>query len=276
MSPADDSIGGLSLVGMETRTPHQFFCLLGMESVTHNVAVLTRVRVGDWARLIGMFAPPMQMVSSRIWQMESFTMKIQNCLPLVAALGCAVIAGCQSSDSTAGSETTTPLAQQGSAGSRSTEAATLSADVDAALAKLEHQTPQSAQLVRRAKGVLVFPNVYKAGFVVGGDYGKGELRVNGRTVGYYSTAAASFGLQVGAESRSLVFLFMTDKALADFENSGGWSVGGNAAVTLVNIGANGEIDSSTLNRPVLAFVYGNAGLMGDLSLEGTKVSKIRI
>jgi lipid-binding SYLF domain-containing protein len=204
--------------------------------------------------------------------MEAFTMKIQNCLPLIVVLGCTIMAGCQSSNSTAGSGTTTPV----DAGTRSTEAATVDADVDAALAKLERQAPQAAQLVHRAKGVLVFPSVYKAGFVVGGEYGKGALRVNGRTVGYYSTAAASFGLQAGAESRTLAFLFMTDKALADFENSAGWSVGGNAAVSVVNVGANGQIDSNTLNKPVLAFVYGNAGLMGDLSLEGTKVSKIQI
>jgi lipid-binding SYLF domain-containing protein len=147
--------------------------------------------------------------------MECFTMKTQKCLLLIVALGCAVIAGCQSSDDTAGSGTSAPVAGQDSARTR----ATLHADVDAALAKLQQQTPQSAQLVRRAKGVLVFPNVIKAGFIVGGEHGKGELRVNGRTVGYYSTSAASFGLQAGAESKALVFLFMTDKALADFQNS---------------------------------------------------------
>ena len=122
--------------------------------------------------------------------------------------------------------------------------------------------------------MLVFPAIYKAGFVVGGEYGKGALRVKGKSVGYYSTAGASFGFLAGAEKRSMALMFMTPEALQRFQQSNGWDVGGDASVTLVELGANGAVDAKQLNKPIVAFLFGNTGLMANLSLSGTKVSKL--
>jgi lipid-binding SYLF domain-containing protein len=154
--------------------------------------------------------------------------------------------------------------------------ASIDKDVNDAIANMYKTVPGSKDLASRAKGILIFPSVVKAGVVVGGEYGKGALRVNNRTVGYYSTAGASFGLQLGATARSMAFLFMTDAALTKFKNSSGWDAGGDASVTLVKTGANGAVDLATANQPVVALIYGNTGLMGDLSLGGTKVSKLDI
>jgi lipid-binding SYLF domain-containing protein len=124
--------------------------------------------------------------------------------------------------------------------------------------------------------VLVFPSVISAGFWVGGQYGEGALRVGGRTAGYYSTVAGSFGLQIGAQSKALIFLFMTQEALDKFLGSQGWAAGADATVAVLNVGANGAVDTSTATSPVEAFVLTNAGLMAGVSLEGTKISRLMI
>jgi lipid-binding SYLF domain-containing protein len=136
--------------------------------------------------------------------------------------------------------------------------------------------PGSRELVSKARGVLVFPSVIQAGLIVGGQYGEGALRVGGTSVGYYSTASGSFGLQAGAQSKAIIFLFMTQDSLDKFRNADGWSVGGDASVALVKVGANGVIDTTTATAPVQVFVLTNTGLMGDLSLQGTKVSRLKI
>jgi lipid-binding SYLF domain-containing protein len=154
--------------------------------------------------------------------------------------------------------------------------ASIDKDVNAAIADMYKDVPGSKDLAGKAKGMLVFPSVVKAGVVVGGEYGKGALREQNRSVGYYSTAAASFGLQIGAQARSVVFLFMTNEALSKFKNSSGWDAGADASVALVKTGANGAIDLTTASQPVIALIWGNQGLMADLSLQGTKVSKLDI
>ena len=123
--------------------------------------------------------------------------------------------------------------------------------------------------------MLVFPSVLQAGFIVGAQYGKGSLRVGGSTVGYYSTTSGSIGLTAGAQSKALIFLFMTQDALDKFRNSDGWSAGADASVALVKMGANGTIDTTTATKPVEVIVLTNAGLMADVSLEGTKVSRLK-
>ncbi|HEY1213509.1 MAG TPA: YSC84-related protein [Bryobacteraceae bacterium] len=124
--------------------------------------------------------------------------------------------------------------------------------------------------------MLVFPSVISAGFWVGGEYGEGALRVGGKTTGYYSTVAGSFGLQIGAQSEAIIFLFMTQEALDKIRNSEGWAVGVDATVAALKIGANGNLDTSTATAPVQAFVLTNAGLMAGVSLEGTKVSRLKL
>ncbi|WP_250481030.1 MULTISPECIES: YSC84-related protein [unclassified Caballeronia] len=150
----------------------------------------------------------------------------------------------------------------------------IDADVDSTLQRLYTTVGGSRELVAKASGVLVFPAVIQAGFVVGAQYGKGALRVSDHTVGYYSTTSGSFGLQAGAQSKALIFAFMTQDSLAKFRNSNGWSAGADASVALARMGANGKIDTTTASKPVQAFVLTNVGLMADASLEGTKVSRL--
>ena len=152
----------------------------------------------------------------------------------------------------------------------------IDASVDGTLSKLFTTVPGSRELVSKARGVLVFPSVLQAGFIVGGQYGEGALRVGGASVGYYSTVSGSFGLQAGAQSKAIIFLFMTQDSLDKFRNADGWSAGVDASVALVKIGANGAVDTTTATAPVQVFVLTNAGLMGDVSLQGTKVSRLKI
>jgi lipid-binding SYLF domain-containing protein len=172
--------------------------------------------------------------------------------------------------------TTTGQSSANSTAGNADKRASINHDVDATLSRLYATVNGSRELVAKARGVLVFPQVVQAGFVIGGQYGQGALRVGGATTGYYSTAAGSFGLQAGAQSKAIIFCFMTENALADFRSRDGWAVGGDATVAVVKVGANGNIDSSTATAPVQAFVLTNAGLMAGVSLEGTKVSKLDI
>ncbi|EEA02555.1 putative lipoprotein [Burkholderia sp. H160] len=152
----------------------------------------------------------------------------------------------------------------------------IDASVDGTLSRLFTTVPGSRELVSKARGVLVFPSVLQAGFIVGGQYGEGALRVGGATVGYYSTVSGSLGLTAGAQSKALIFLFMTQDSLDKFRNADGWSAGVDASVALVKVGANGAVDTTTATAPVQVFVLTNAGLMGDVSLQGTKVTRMKI
>ncbi|SAL14298.1 lipoprotein [Caballeronia peredens] len=152
----------------------------------------------------------------------------------------------------------------------------IDAKVNSTLSRMYESVKGSKELVAKSNGVLVFPSVLKVGFIAGGEYGEGALHVGGKTAGYYSTVSGSFGLQAGAQSKAIIFLFMTHDALNSFRNAKGWSVGGEGSVALLKVGANGEIDTATASAPVEAIVLTNAGLMGDISLSGTKVSRLKI
>jgi lipid-binding SYLF domain-containing protein len=177
--------------------------------------------------------------------------------------------------SLAGCTTTSP-SSSASAAANAGKRDTINAGVDSTLARLYENVGGSRELVGKARGVLVFPSVIAAGFWVGGQYGEGALRMDGRTTGYYSTLAGSFGLQIGAQSKALVFLFMTQDALDTFLHSQGWAAGADATVAVLKVGANGAIDTSTATGPVEAFVLTNGGLMAGVSLEGTKISRLII
>ena len=172
--------------------------------------------------------------------------------------------------------TTTPLSTSGSPDANAGRRATIDADVDATLTRLYSTVQGSRELVDKARGVLVFPSVITAAFWFGAQYGKGALRVGGQTSGYYSLTAGSFGLQIGAQSKAIIMLFMTQEALDKFMSSQGWAAGVDATVALVSVGANGNVDTSTATKPVEAFVLTNAGLMAGVSLEGTKISRLII
>lgn len=152
----------------------------------------------------------------------------------------------------------------------------IDADVDAALARLYGTVKGSRELIGKSSAVLVFPEVVGAAIGVGGEYGRGALRAGGRTVGYFSTTAGSFGFQIGAQSRAVFYAFMTQGAFERFKRSSGWKVGADATVALVKMGANGQVDTSTAVNPIEAFVLTNAGLMAGASLEGSKVSRLEL
>ena len=134
----------------------------------------------------------------------------------------------------------------------------------------------SQELGNRARGILVFPKLLSAGFVVGGEYGDGVLRSGGANRGYYRAISGSIGWQIGAQSKAFILMFMTQDAYQKFVNSSGWTVGANATVALATIGANGQLDTNTAQQPIVGFAMTNAGLMAGLSLEGTKISKLDI
>ena len=150
----------------------------------------------------------------------------------------------------------------------------IDADVDSALSKLYAQVPGSREMVARSRGVLVFPSVLSAGFVVGGSYGQGALRTGGKTDGYYSTTAASAGLLAGAESKAIYLLFMNQASLDKFRASKGWTAGADASVTMLKTGAAVGVDTQTAQQPVVGYALSNAGLMANLSIDGTKVNKL--
>ncbi len=181
----------------------------------------------------------------------------------LATLGMAVaLAACSTTNPDAGGAN--PAAKR----------ASIDAKIDGAMTKLYAQDATSHDLVSKAKGVLVFPSVVSAGFVVGGSYGEGALRVHGYSVGYYSTTAASVGLLAGAESKAVYILFMTEDALNKFRASNGWTAGADASVTMLKAGAAASIDTTTGQKPVVGYILTNGGLMADLSIDGTKVKRI--
>jgi lipid-binding SYLF domain-containing protein len=152
--------------------------------------------------------------------------------------------------------------------------AELNAGATKALRHFYALNPMNRQLAKKAAGVLVFEHVTKGGIGVAGEHGDGVLRVEGNAVDYYSIGAASVGLTLGLGEHSEIIMFMSQEALDKFTNSQNWSVGADTAVAVVSAGAGGKYDSDTLNKPILGFVYGEKGLLGDLSFEGAKVTKI--
>ena len=158
--------------------------------------------------------------------------------------------------------------------SEAASAAAIDDDVDATLSQFYRHVVGSHQLVGKATGILVFPTVIKAGIGIGGEYGEGALRIRGRTVAYFNTISASFGFQLGAQARSVIILFMTNDALAHFRRTDGWKVGVDGSVALITVGVGGSIDSDRITSPIVGFIFDGKGLMYNLTLEGSKISRI--
>lgn len=171
-----------------------------------------------------------------------------------------------------GCTTTKPQDQASSTSSRTS----IDAQVDASLSKLYDSVKGSRELVARSSGVLVFPAVVGASMGVGAEYGRGALRVNGRTQSYYSTTSGSIGFQAGAQSKAVIYLFTTQAALDKFRSSKGWTAGADATVAVATIGANGSIDTNTIRQPVVGFVLTNVGLEAGVSVQGAKVTEIAL
>jgi lipid-binding SYLF domain-containing protein len=143
-----------------------------------------------------------------------------------------------------------------------------------ALAEFRDQIGGADAVLSRSVGVLVFPSIKKAGIGIGGEYGEGALRVGGRTVAYYSSGAASIGFQLGAQARRQIIVFLDQGALDKFRSSQGWEIGVDASVTVVTLDAGAQIDTKELNQPIVAFIFDGKGLMYNLALEGSKITRI--
>lgn len=161
------------------------------------------------------------------------------------------------------------------AAARAASKAEIDARVDEALQALYQRSPAARELAAKASGVLVFPRVFKAGFGVGGEYGEGALLVNGEPVQYYKVASASVGFQIGGQARAQVLMFMTDPALETFRTSEGWEAGVDGSVAIAELGAGGDLSTHSATEPIIGFVFGNKGLMYNLSLEGTRFWKVQ-
>lgn len=153
-------------------------------------------------------------------------------------------------------------------------AAVVDAKVNDAIEAFKREVNGADVFLNQAAGYLVFPRVIKVGIGLGGETGDGALRIGGRTAGYYRTTAGSFGLQLGAQAKSIVIAFMTEESLQKFRDSSGWKVGADASVALIDLGAGKTIDTHNIKDPVVGFIYGAKGLMYNLTLEGTKISQV--
>lgn len=158
--------------------------------------------------------------------------------------------------------------------SQAYSAARIDAGVHATLREFNYHIGGARELLTKASAVLVFPSVIKAGVGIGGEYGEGALLVHGGTVGYYNTISASFGFQLGAQARSVIIVFMTPEALEGFRRVRGWKVGVDGSVALIMVGLGGSIDSSKVASPIVGFIFDGKGLMYNLTLEGTKITRI--
>ena len=166
-------------------------------------------------------------------------------------------------------------AHTGNGVARAASAAGIDADVDAALMKLYEEQPAAKMLADKAVAILVFPNMVKAGFVVGAQYGEGALLKKGRTVGYYNSVAASYGLQAGAQTFGYVLFLMTPSAVHYLNRSGGWEIGVGPSVVVADEGVARALTSTTLKSDVYAFIFDQKGLMAGIGLQGSKITKIK-
>jgi lipid-binding SYLF domain-containing protein len=153
-------------------------------------------------------------------------------------------------------------------------AAEIDKKVDLALETLYARTPVAKEIAKVAKGVLVFPSILKAGLVVGGQYGEGALRVDGKTVGYYNTVAASYGLQIGAQTFGYAMFLMNDKALEYLEKSQGWEIGVGPTVVVVDKGMAGSLTTTSAKEDIYVFFFNQEGMMVGLGLQGSKITPI--
>jgi len=158
--------------------------------------------------------------------------------------------------------------------SEAASAAVINAEVDATFHSFVEQIGGARELANKAAGILVFPSVVKAGMGFGGEYGEGLLLVHQSPAGYYNLISASFGFQLGVQERSVIIMFMTDAALANFDRKAGWKIGVDGSVAIITLGLGGSIDTDQITSPVVGFILDPKGLMYNLTLEGSKITRI--
>ena len=156
------------------------------------------------------------------------------------------------------------------------KAATLDAEVDAAIAHLTADNEAAASLIPESKGILVFPDVVKAGLVVGAQYGEGALRINGETQDYYKTIAGSYGLQAGAQKFGYIMVFLTEEAMGYLDNADGWEVGIGPSIVVVDAGIAKTLTTATASEDVYVFFFDQKGLMAGAGIQGSKISKMNL
>jgi lipid-binding SYLF domain-containing protein len=163
----------------------------------------------------------------------------------------------------------------GASESKAASAEEINATADQTLRSFVRQVPGAKEIAQKAAGVLVFPSVVKAGIGLGGEYGEGLMLVKGgQPGGYYNLVSASFGFQLGVQERSIIIMFMTQDALDRFYRTAGWKVGVDGSVAIITVGVGGSIDTDKITSPVIGFVLDQKGLMYNLTLEGSKISRI--
>jgi lipid-binding SYLF domain-containing protein len=150
----------------------------------------------------------------------------------------------------------------------------INSEVNAALKLFPQHVKGGKEFLNAAKGVLVIPNIVKAGLGVGGEYGEGALRIGKKTVEYYSIAAGSVGFQIGAQKTNLILVFMQDEALKNFRKSSGWKAGVDGSVAFIDVGAGKSLDTVNIKEPIVAFIFGQRGLMANATVEGAKFTKL--
>ena len=153
-------------------------------------------------------------------------------------------------------------------------AAEIDREVDTAVQTLYNNVPVAPTLVAQARGILIFPKIVKGGFLVGGEYGEGALRLGGQTVGYYNIAAASYGLQAGLQEFGDALVFMTDAALQHLDRSEGFEIGVGPSIVVVDEGVAKTLTTTTAREDVYAFIFGQEGLMAGLGLQGSKITRM--
>ncbi len=147
-------------------------------------------------------------------------------------------------------------------------------NVQTALLKLYNKSAPAREMGQKAKAILVFPDIVKGGFIVGGQYGEGLLIKDGKNAGYYSTVSASYGLQAGVQKYGYALFLMSDSALRFLDRSEGWELGLTPNIVVVDVGAAGGISTTTAKSDIYAFFFDQKGLMAGLGLQGTKITRI--
>ena len=188
-------------------------------------------------------------------------MKRRTMMLVAGAAAAMTLAGC----STNMGATATPAERK----------ATINQGADRTLETLYSSVPGSKELAGKARGVLVFPRILEGAFVIGASGGDGVLRIGGVSKDFFSTQSVSFGFQAGAQSTALIYLFMTQEALDRFQSGTSWTVGSDASVSVIRVGANGTIDSSSVSNSVNAFALTNSGLFGGINLNGARIARIQ-
>lgn len=150
----------------------------------------------------------------------------------------------------------------------------IDAQATQALTTLYKNTPGTKTLADKAKAVLIFPNIVKAGFLVGGQFGDGALRKRGKTVAYYRSLAASYGFQAGAQSFGYVLFFMDEESLRYLDQSDGWEVGSGPSLVVLDKGFAKSLSTTTLQKGVYAYIFDQKGLMGGMGIQGSKITRI--